>query len=80
MDEKLAVEDSKHDTEISSLEKEHGVDDEQKRLYATFASQSAEWHRQKRKQLLRKVDWHMLPFLGAIYLLSYLVSSHFYST
>ena len=51
---------------------QHGVTDEQRVLYREFQGHDAEWHRLERKKLLRKVDWHMLPFLGAIYFLSYL--------
>jgi hypothetical protein len=37
-----------------------------------FAAQPVEWHRQQRQALLRKVDWHMLPLLATIFMLSFL--------
>lgn len=51
---------------------QHGVDEQQRSLYRQFESNDPEWHRQQRKVLLRKIDWHMLPFLGAIYFMNYL--------
>ncbi|KAE8337083.1 hypothetical protein BDV24DRAFT_167624 [Aspergillus arachidicola] len=45
---------------------------EQDVIYQTYASQSPEWHRKKTKQLLRKVDFHLLPCLIVMYLLNFL--------
>lgn len=41
-------------------------------IYRQFASYSPEWHERMRKQLLRKVDWHLLPMLILMYLLNFL--------
>ncbi|EIT80984.1 permease of the major facilitator superfamily [Aspergillus oryzae 3.042] len=45
---------------------------EQDVIYQTYASQSPEWHRKMTKQLLRKVDFHLLPCLIVMYLLNFL--------
>lgn len=45
---------------------------EQDALYQAYASKGAEWHQTMTKRLLRKVDWHLLPFLILMYLLNFL--------
>jgi hypothetical protein len=45
---------------------------EQDALYQAYASQSPEWHQNMTRRLLRKVDWHLLPFLILMYLLNFL--------
>ncbi|XRM43113.1 hypothetical protein ABZX51_006317 [Aspergillus tubingensis] len=41
-------------------------------IYQTYVAKSPEWHRKMTKQLLRKVDIHLLPFLVVMYLLNFL--------
>jgi hypothetical protein len=41
-------------------------------LYQAYASKDAQWHQDMTKRLLRKVDWHLLPFLILMYLLNFL--------
>ncbi|PYH67700.1 MFS transporter [Aspergillus vadensis CBS 113365] len=41
-------------------------------IYQTYVAKSPEWHRKMTKQLLRKVDFHLLPFLVVMYLLNFL--------
>ncbi|KAL4786886.1 major facilitator superfamily domain-containing protein [Aspergillus varians] len=41
-------------------------------LYQAYASKSDEWHKQMTRRLMRKVDWHLLPLLVAMYLLNFL--------
>ncbi|KAK1139435.1 hypothetical protein N8T08_000798 [Aspergillus melleus] len=41
-------------------------------LYQAYASKSADWHKRMTRQLLRKVDLHLLPFLILMYLLNFL--------
>ena len=48
------------------------TDESQRELYLSFESQDAEWHQRQRKALLRKIDWHLIPFLAAIYMMSFL--------
>ncbi|CAG7934088.1 unnamed protein product [Penicillium olsonii] len=45
---------------------------EQDALYQAYASKDSEWHQAMTKRLLRKVDWHLLPFLILMYLLNFL--------
>ncbi|KAJ5135005.1 uncharacterized protein N7515_004283 [Penicillium bovifimosum] len=45
---------------------------EQDALYHAYVSKSSEWHRDMTQRLLRKVDWHLLPFLILMYLLNFL--------
>ena len=45
---------------------------EQDALYQVYASKDSEWHQAMTKRLLRKVDWHLLPFLILMYLLNFL--------
>ncbi|CAG8097262.1 unnamed protein product [Penicillium salamii] len=45
---------------------------EQDALYQAYASKDQEWHQAMTKRLLRKVDWHLLPFLILMYLLNFL--------
>ncbi|KAE8163420.1 major facilitator superfamily domain-containing protein [Aspergillus tamarii] len=45
---------------------------EQDVIYQTYVSQSPEWHRKMTRQLLRKVDFHLLPCLILMYLLNFL--------
>ncbi|CAG8267545.1 unnamed protein product [Penicillium salamii] len=45
---------------------------EQDALYQAYASKGQEWHQAMTKRLLRKVDWHLLPFLILMYLLNFL--------
>jgi hypothetical protein len=45
---------------------------EQDALYQAYASKSPEWHQDMTQHLLRKVDWHLLPFLILMYLLNFL--------
>ncbi|OGM48191.1 MFS transporter [Aspergillus bombycis] len=45
---------------------------EQDVIYQTYVSQSPEWHRKMTRQLLRKVDLHLLPCLIVMYLLNFL--------
>ncbi|GAQ42215.1 MFS transporter [Aspergillus tubingensis] len=41
-------------------------------IYQTYVAKSPEWHRKMTKQLLGKVDIHLLPFLVVMYLLNFL--------
>lgn len=45
---------------------------EQDELYQAYASKSDEWHKQMTRRLMRKVDFHLLPLLVAMYLLNFL--------
>ncbi|EAU37778.1 conserved hypothetical protein [Aspergillus terreus NIH2624] len=45
---------------------------DQDALYQAYAAKDGEWHRKMTKQLLRKVDLHLLPFLVLMYLLNFL--------
>jgi hypothetical protein len=45
---------------------------EQDALYQAYASKTPEWHQDMTRRLLRKVDWHLLPFLILMYLLNFL--------
>lgn len=47
-------------------------DSDQDVLYQAYASKSPEWHQQMTRTLLRKVDFHLLPFLVLMYLLNFL--------
>lgn len=48
------------------------LDLDQDVLYQTYASKSPEWHQKMTRTLLRKVDFHLLPFLVLMYLLNFL--------
>ena len=48
------------------------LDSEQDVLYQAYASKSPEWHQKITRTLLRKVDFHLLPFLVLMYLLNFL--------
>ncbi|KAJ5288891.1 hypothetical protein N7478_001921 [Penicillium angulare] len=48
------------------------ADLEQDALYQAYAAKSPEWHQKMTRSLLRKVDWHLLPFLILMYLLNFL--------
>lgn len=41
-------------------------------LYQAYASKSAEWHKRMTRQLLRKVDLHLLSFLILMYVMNFL--------
>jgi hypothetical protein len=45
---------------------------QQRVLYHAYASKSPEWHQTMTRRLLRKVDFHLLPFLILMYLLNFL--------
>jgi hypothetical protein len=49
-----------------------GSNIEQDALYQAYASKDPEWHQDMTRRLLRKVDWHLLPFLILMYLLNFL--------
>ena len=51
---------------------EKGVSEEQKQLHATFADNDTVWHSKMTRQLLLKVDIHLLPLLIVMYLLNFL--------
>lgn len=48
------------------------LDTDQDVLYQAYASKSPEWHQKMTRTLLRKVDYHLLPFLVLMYLLNFL--------
>jgi len=48
------------------------LDSDQDVLYQAYVSKSPEWHQQMTRTLLRKVDFHLLPFLVLMYLLNFL--------
>ena len=48
------------------------LDSDQDVLYQAYASKSPEWHQKMTRTLLRKVDYHLLPFLVLMYLLNFL--------
>jgi hypothetical protein len=48
------------------------LDTDQDVLYQAYASKSPEWHQKMTRTLLRKVDYHLLPFLILMYLLNFL--------
>ncbi|GLI80723.1 hypothetical protein PoHVEF18_009080 [Penicillium ochrochloron] len=48
------------------------LDSQQDVLYQAYASKSPEWHQKMTRTLLRKVDFHLLPFLVLMYLLNFL--------
>jgi hypothetical protein len=41
-------------------------------IYQDFASQSNEWKTKRKKKLLRRVDWRLVPLLVTMYLLNFL--------
>lgn len=43
---------------------------EQDILYQAYAAKGPEWHQRMTRKVLRKVDWHLLPFLVLMYLLN----------
>ncbi|BCR84563.1 uncharacterized protein ACHE_20021A [Aspergillus chevalieri] len=45
---------------------------EQDILYQAYAAKGPEWHQRMTRKVLRKVDWHLLPFLVLMYLLNFL--------
>ena len=49
-----------------------GITEEQQAFYQSFKEKEPDWHRVQTKKLLRKVDFHLLPFLAMMYLLSFL--------
>lgn len=49
-----------------------GAELDQDALYQIYAGKDDGWHRKMTKQLLRKVDLHLLPFLVIMYLLNFL--------
>ncbi|KAJ9635102.1 hypothetical protein H2199_008588 [Coniosporium tulheliwenetii] len=49
-----------------------GSADIQQAIFAEFASRDAAYHQAKTKELLRQVDWHLLPLLIMMYLLNFL--------
>lgn len=51
---------------------EKGIGAEQKALYESFAAKSPEWHIEKRKALVRRIDWRLLPLLAIMYTLNFL--------
>lgn len=44
--------------------------------FRAFAAQDEEWKAQQTKKLLRKIDWHLMPFLITMYLLNFLDRSN----
>lgn len=48
------------------------VQTEQDVLYQVYAAKGPEWHQRMNRKVLRKVDWHLLPFLVLMYLLNFL--------
>jgi hypothetical protein len=56
--------------QVNSDNKGHAV--EQDVLYQVYASKGPEWHHTMTRRLLRKVDFHLLPFLILMYLLNFL--------
>lgn len=48
------------------------VQTEQDVLYQVYAAKAPEWHQRMNRKVLRKVDWHLLPFLVLMYLLNFL--------
>lgn len=56
-----------------------GAELDQDALYQIYAAKDDEWHRKMTKQLLRKVDLHLLPFLVIMYLLNFLDRKYVHS-
>ncbi|KAJ5749370.1 uncharacterized protein N7511_011066 [Penicillium nucicola] len=59
-----------HEFQVKPDSKCHEL--EQNALYQIYASKSPEWHQTMTRRLLRKVDFHLLPFLILMYLLNFL--------
>ncbi|KAI0384737.1 putative MFS transporter [Hypomontagnella monticulosa] len=55
--------------EITDVARKRGIDEEQ---IAQFTGASEEWHHGMTKKLIRKVDLHLLPMLGLMYMLNFL--------
>lgn len=53
-----------------------GADAAQRALYLQFAEKPEEWRRQQDARILRKIDWHLFPFLVVMYLLNFLDRSN----
>lgn len=49
-----------------------GVDAEQQAMSIEFASREADWHNTTTKQLLWKIDLHLLPWVVLMYLTNFL--------
>lgn len=47
-------------------------EDPQQAFFAQFASKSEEWRIDADRKLVRKIDWHLMPFLILMYLLNFL--------
>lgn len=60
-----------------SISRRRGSADIQQAIFAEFASRDAAYHQTKTKELLRQVDWHLLPLLIMMYLLNFLDRSKF---
>jgi MFS family permease len=62
------------DVELSSqlVDPYTGASEQQQAFYEMFDASDNEYHRQERQKLLRLVDWHLIPLLGAIYFMSFL--------
>jgi len=60
-----------------SILRRRGSADIQQAIFAEFASRDAAYHQTKTKELLRQVDWHLLPLLIMMYLLNFLDRSKF---
>lgn len=65
---------TKHDVELSpqSVDPYAGASEQQRGFYELFNANDEQYHQQERKKLLRLVDWHLIPLLGAIYFMSFL--------
>ncbi|KAI0147036.1 allantoate permease [Xylariaceae sp. FL1272] len=57
---------------VEEASKKRGIDEEQIEQFRRFMDADPEWHRQMKKRLMRKVDWHLLPLLVLMYLLNFL--------
>ncbi|KAL7623626.1 hypothetical protein AAE478_005178 [Parahypoxylon ruwenzoriense] len=51
---------------------QHSISEEHIGLFQQFSAASQEWHRGMTRQVMRKVDFHLLPMLVLMYLLNFL--------
>ncbi|KAI2632587.1 putative MFS transporter [Hypomontagnella submonticulosa] len=58
--------------EITDLVEQRGIDEEQIVQFRQFTAAGEEWHHGMTKQLVRKVDFHLLPMIGLMYMLNFL--------
>ncbi|KAI1337340.1 allantoate permease [Xylariaceae sp. FL0016] len=71
--EKVDKDEIEHKKEVvEEAAHKRGIDEEQIAMFRQFMEADSDWHHGMRKQLMRKVDFHLLPLLILMYLLNFL--------